>query len=123
MAMLDDALILPFTFPEPNATLGGVMTLADDGLEIEYQRRVLFWVQPRFRKIPFEQIQDVRVSLYRPHWFRRKRVAIQISTRSLHPLRGVPGTVREKLWVCMPKENLDLARCLEQVLLLKLIDR
>ena len=121
--MLDDVLILPFTFPEPHAELGGLMTVADDGLEIEFQRRVLFWVQPRFRKIPFEQIQDVRVGLYRPGWFRRKRVAIEISTRSLHPLRGVPGTVREKLWLFTRKENLDLARCLEQVLLLKLLDR
>lgn len=121
--MLDEALILPFTFPEPNAKLGGLMSLADDGLEIEFQSRFLFWVQPRFRKIPFEQIQDVRVGLVRPGWFRRKVVAIEISTRSLRFLRGVPGTEREKLWLCTRKENLDLARCLEQVLLLKLIDR
>jgi hypothetical protein len=121
--MLDDVLILPFTFPEPNAALGGLMTLADDGLEIEFQRRILFWVQPKFRKIPFQQIQNVRVSLYRPGWFQPKRVAIEISTRSLHSLQGVPGTTREKLWLYTPKENLNLARCLEQVLLLKLIDR
>lgn len=121
--MLDDALILPFTFPEPNSGLGGLATLADDGLELEFQSRFLFMIQERVRKIPFEEIRDVRVQLARPGWFRPKIVVVEISTRSLRPLQGVPGRVREKLWLCTRKENLDLARCLEQVLLLKLISR
>lgn len=121
--MVDEALILPFTFPEPNSRLGGVATLLDDGLELEFQSRFLFAVREKVRKIPFYEIRDVRVQLARPGWFRRKVVVVEISTRSLRPLQGVPGRVREKLWLCTQKENLDVARCLEQVLLLKLISR
>lgn len=121
--MLDEALILPFTFPEPNSRLGGLATLAEDGLELEFQSRFLFVVRESVRKIPFHEIRDVRVQLARPGWFRPKIVVVEISTRSLRPLQGVPGRVREKLLLCTRKENLDLARCLEQVLLLKLISQ
>jgi hypothetical protein len=119
--MLDESLILPFTFPAPHHALGGLATLTDDGLELEYQRRILFSVRESTRKIPFEQIRDVRVHLIRPGWFRPKLVLLEISTRSLQPLRGIPGSVREKLWLYTQQENLGTARCLEQVLLLKLL--
>ena len=119
--MTEDVLI-PFTFPEPHAKLGGLMALADDGLDLEYQTRSFFSVRERSRKIPFHQIQDLRVRLVRPGWFRRKLVVIEISTRSLRPLRGMPGTLREKLWLWTQQENLGQARCLEQVTMLKLIE-
>lgn len=119
--MMDESLILPFTFPAPHNALGGLVTLVDDGLELEFQRRVLFAVRENFRKIPFEQIRDVRVHLVRYGWFRRKIVLVELCTRSLQPLRGVPGAVREKLWLYTGAENLGTARCLEQVLLLKLL--
>ncbi|HYO15580.1 MAG TPA: hypothetical protein VE685_20480 [Thermoanaerobaculia bacterium] len=119
--MLDESIILPFTFPAPHHTLGGLVTLADDGLELEFQRRVFFSVRENTRKIRFEQIRDVRVHLVRQGWFRPKLVLLEICTRSLQPLRGVPGSVREKLWLYTGAENLDTARCLEQVLLLKLL--
>lgn len=120
--MLDESIILPFTFPAPHHALGGLVSLADDGLELEFQRRVFFSVRENFRKIPFEQIRDVRVHLVRQGWFRPKIVLLELCTRSLYPLRGVPGSVREKLWLYTGQENLGTARCLEQVLLLKLLD-
>jgi hypothetical protein len=119
--MTEDVLI-PFTFPEPNAKLGGLMALSDDGLDLEYQARSLFSIRAKFRKIPFDQIRDLRVRLVRPGWFRPKVVVIEISTRSLQPLRGLPGTLREKLWLWTQQENLGVARCLEQVTMLKLIE-
>src|SRR5690349_19512096 len=103
---MTEEVLIPFTFPEPHAKLGGRMALADDGLEVEYQTRSFFSVRERFRKIPFHQIQDLRVRLVRPGWFRRKLVVIEISTRSLQPLRGMPGTLREKLWLWTQEENL-----------------
>jgi hypothetical protein len=121
--MLDETLILPFTFPAPNSRLGGLATLADDGLELEFQSRYFFVIRESVRKIPFHEIRDVRVQLARPGWFRPKIVVVEISTWSLRPLQGVPGREREKLRLCTQKENLDLARCLEQALLLKLISR
>ena len=121
--MLDETLILPFTFPEPHSRLGGLATLAEDGLELEFQSRFFFMVRESVRKIPFTEIRDVHVQLARPAWFQPKIVFVEISMRSLRPLQGVPGREREKLRLCTQKENLDLARCLEQVLLLKLISR
>jgi len=119
--MTEDVLI-PFTFPDPHARLGGLMALSDDGLHLEYQARSLFSVREKFRKIPFDQIRDLQVRLVRPRWFRPKIVVIEISTRSLQPLRGMPGTLRERLWVWTQPENLGIARCLEQVTLLKMFE-
>lgn len=117
--MLDKSLCFPFRFPEPHSKLGGLVTLEDNGLRLEFEDRFLLFPVEVVRTIPFSEILDVRVKLTKS-WFKPKDVVIEVSTRSLRPLRGLPGHIREKLWLWTQKENLRSAQCLEQLLNLNL---